>query len=87
MGCCCSCVSTGQVGVIEQLGKFARTAGPGLHLVIPGFYEIKGRVSMRVQQLNVDTETKTKDNVFVSIIVAVQQQPKPVILGLYGIGI
>jgi len=72
MGCCCSCVSTGEVGVIEQLGKFARTAGPGLHIVIPGFYEIKGRVSMRVQQLNVDTETKTKDNVTVKVAVAVQ---------------
>lgn len=72
MSCCCACVSTGSVGVIEQLGKFQRTAGPGLHFVCPGIYDIVGRVSMRVQQLNVDTSTKTKDNVTVAVSVAVQ---------------
>lgn len=72
MSCCCACVSTGSVGIIERLGEFQKTAGPGLHFVVPGLYEIVGKVSMRVQQLNVDTETKTKDNVTVKVSVAVQ---------------
>jgi regulator of protease activity HflC (stomatin/prohibitin superfamily) len=54
------------------LSHSQRTAGPGLHFVCPGIYDIVGRVSMRVQQLNVDTSTKTKDNVTVAVSVAVQ---------------
>lgn len=58
--------------VIERFGKFSRTAGPGLNFKIPFIERIAGRVSMRVQQLNVKAETKTKDNVFVNVVVSVQ---------------
>jgi regulator of protease activity HflC (stomatin/prohibitin superfamily) len=60
------------IAVVEFFGKFARIAGPGLNLKIPYVERIAGRVNMRVQQLDVAVETKTKDNVFVNVIVSVQ---------------
>jgi regulator of protease activity HflC (stomatin/prohibitin superfamily) len=60
------------VFVIERFGKFARLAYPGLNLKIPIFEKISGKVSLRIQQLNVRAETKTKDNVFVHVVVSVQ---------------
>jgi len=58
--------------VIQRLGKFAKEVGPGLHMKIPYFDKIAGRVNLRVQQLDVRIETKTEDNVFVHLIVSVQ---------------
>ncbi|MDR1333160.1 MAG: SPFH domain-containing protein [Holosporales bacterium] len=58
--------------IIERFGKFSRLAYAGLHFRIPIFESIKGRVSLRIHQLNVDVETKTKDNVFVHVVIAVQ---------------
>ncbi len=60
------------VAIIERLGKFNRAALPGFNIKLPFIDKIKGRVSMRIQQLNVPIETKTRDNVFVSIVVSVQ---------------
>lgn len=60
------------VAVVERLGKYNRSALPGLNIKIPFIDKIRGRVSLRIQQLNVPVETKTKDNVFVSIVVSVQ---------------
>jgi regulator of protease activity HflC (stomatin/prohibitin superfamily) len=60
------------VAIIERLGKFNRVATPGLNFRIPIFEWIKGRLSLRIQQLDVLIETKTKDNVFVKITVSVQ---------------
>lgn len=58
--------------VVQRLGKFLREAGPGLHLMIPFVDRIVERVNLRVQQLDVKIETKTEDNVFVQMVVAVQ---------------
>jgi len=60
------------VAVVERFGKFSRCCGPGLHLKIPIVERVAGRVSLRVNQLNVKTETKTSDNVFVHVMVSVQ---------------
>jgi regulator of protease activity HflC (stomatin/prohibitin superfamily) len=60
------------VAIIERFGKFLRTAQPGLNMRVPLIDQIKGRVSLRVLQLDVKVETKTKDNVFVDIMVSVQ---------------
>lgn len=58
--------------VIERLGKFHRIATSGISLVIP-FIDRKASVqNLRVQQLDVTVETKTKDNVFVNMQVSVQ---------------
>ncbi|MBK9344029.1 MAG: SPFH domain-containing protein [Dehalococcoidia bacterium] len=58
--------------VVERFGKFRRVAGPGLNLKVPFIERVAGRINLRVQQLDVTVETKTKDNVFVHISVAVQ---------------
>jgi len=58
--------------VIERWGKFNRTVGPGIHLKVPIMDRVAGRVSVRVQELNVSIKTKTNDNVFVDLLIAVQ---------------
>src|SRR3954449_4220410 len=58
--------------IIQRFGKFVRVAEPGLNFRTPLIETIAGRINMRVQQLDVKVETKTEDNVFVHVIVAVQ---------------
>ena len=58
--------------IIERFGRYVRTATPGLNFKIPYIETIVQRVSLRVQQLIVEVDTKTLDNVFVKLIVAVQ---------------
>jgi regulator of protease activity HflC (stomatin/prohibitin superfamily) len=58
--------------VIERWGKFNKSVGPGLHLKVPIMDKVAGRVSIRVQELNVSIKTKTNDNVFVDLLIAVQ---------------
>lgn len=58
--------------VVQRLGRFVRTATPGLHLRIPFFERVAGRLNLRVRQLDVAVETKTEDNVFVRVVVSVQ---------------
>lgn len=61
-----------EVAVIERFGKFVRTCTSGLNVKIPLFEKVSGRVSLRIQQLDVKAETKTKDDVFVNVLVSVQ---------------
>jgi len=42
--------------------------GPGLHFVLCPLKSIVGRLSLRIQQLDVLCETKTRDNVFVQVL-------------------
>ncbi|MDH5670618.1 MAG: SPFH domain-containing protein [Myxococcales bacterium] len=63
--------------VVQRLGKFMREAGPGIQLKIPLLDRVVGRVNLRVQQLDVEIETKTEDNVFVHMVVAVQYYVLP----------
>ena len=58
--------------IIERFGKYVRTARPGLNFKFPFIEAVVQRVSLRVQQLIVEVETKTLDNVFVKLFVAVQ---------------
>jgi regulator of protease activity HflC (stomatin/prohibitin superfamily) len=58
--------------IVQRFGRYVRTARPGLNLKIPFIEAIVQRVSLRVQQLLIEVETKTLDNVFVKILVAVQ---------------
>jgi regulator of protease activity HflC (stomatin/prohibitin superfamily) len=60
------------IAVLERFGKFLRLASPGLHVKIPLIDKIVSRTSLRIFQLDVDVETKTKDNVFVNTKVSVQ---------------
>ncbi|UMB59540.1 SPFH domain-containing protein [Lutibacter sp. A80] len=58
--------------VIERFGKYQSIRGAGLQLKIPIIDKVAGRVSLRVQQLDVIVETKTKDDVFVHLKISVQ---------------
>jgi regulator of protease activity HflC (stomatin/prohibitin superfamily) len=58
--------------VIERFGKFTSIRNSGLQLKIPIIDRIAGRVNLRIQQLDVLIETKTKDNVFIKMKVSVQ---------------
>jgi regulator of protease activity HflC (stomatin/prohibitin superfamily) len=63
--------------IVQRFGKFVRVAEPGLNFRTPFVETIAGRMNMRVQQLDVKVETKTEDNVFVHVIVAVQYHVLP----------
>jgi len=58
--------------IVERFGKFHSTRSSGLQLKIPVVDRIAGRMNLRIQQLDVIIETKTKDNVFVKMKVSVQ---------------
>jgi regulator of protease activity HflC (stomatin/prohibitin superfamily) len=58
--------------VIERFGKFMSIRNSGLQLKLPIIDRIAGRVNLRIQQLDVIIETKTKDNVFIKMKVSVQ---------------
>jgi len=58
--------------VVERFGKYNSIRQSGLQFKIPVFDRIAGRINLRIQQLDVIIETKTKDNVFVKMKVSVQ---------------
>src|SRR5882757_6701436 len=70
-------VRTAEVAVIVRFGKFVRVALPGLNWKIPFIEGVAGRVSLRVNQISLTMETKTKDNVFVTIPISVQNRVRP----------
>jgi regulator of protease activity HflC (stomatin/prohibitin superfamily) len=70
-------VETAQVAIVQRLGKFARVAGPGLNWKTPYLETVVRRLSMKVQQFDVQVETKTQDNVFVQIPVSIQYKIIP----------
>ena len=63
--------------IVERFGKFVRVAGPGLQTKTPFVERVAGRMSLQVEQLNSEIETKTKDNVFVRVKLAVQYKVGP----------
>ena len=58
--------------IIERFGKFTSVRQSGLHIKIPVVDRVAGRLSLKIQQLDVVVETKTKDDVFVKLKVSVQ---------------
>lgn len=74
---CIVCVNTSEVGVVERCGQYNKLASPGCNCVLWPCEVMVGRMSLRVQSLNVRCETKTLDNVFVDVVVSVQYQVLP----------
>lgn len=64
-------VNQGREAVVERFGKYNRSVKPGLGLKIP-LVETVREINVQVQQLDVPVETKTKDNVFVTVKVSIQ---------------
>lgn len=65
-------VNQQSVAIIERFGKFVRLSSAGLNMKIPFIENIRGRISLRLTQLDVVVETKTQDDVFVKIVASVQ---------------
>ena len=61
-----------QSWVIQRLGKFNRIAQPGFKLRIPIIESVASKENLKIQQLDVDVETKTNDDVFVILKISVQ---------------
>lgn len=66
-----------KVYIVERFGKFHSGRTAGLHLKIPMVDKIAGKLSLKIQQLDVIVETKTKDDVFVRLKVSVQYRVLP----------
>ena len=61
------------VAIIERFGKYQLTSASGIHLRLPfGIDKIAARIQLRLLQSEIIVETKTKDNVFVTLNVATQ---------------
>ncbi|EGJ27894.1 SPFH domain-containing protein [Streptococcus porcinus] len=61
------------VAIIERFGKYQTTSQSGIHLRMPfGIDKIAARVQLRLLQTEIVVETKTKDNVFVTLNIATQ---------------
>ncbi|PWA84217.1 hypersensitive-induced response protein 1 [Artemisia annua] len=71
--CCLVQVDQSTVAIKESFGKFDEVLNPGCHCV-PWFCgkRLAGTLTLRLQQLLVKCETKTKDNVFVNVVASVQ---------------
>jgi regulator of protease activity HflC (stomatin/prohibitin superfamily) len=70
-------VNTAEVAVITRFSRFLRVAEPGLNWKWPLFDSVAGSISLRVNQITLTMETKTKDNVFVTIPISVQNRVRP----------
>ena len=70
-------VRTAEVAIVTRFGKFLSVANPGLNWKLPFFDSVSGVVSLRVNQIALTMETKTKDNVFVTIPISVQTRVRP----------
>lgn len=60
--------------IIERFGRFLSVRNSGLQLKIPLVDRVAGRINLKIQQLDVLVETKTKDDVFVKLKISVQFQ-------------
>ena len=77
MSCCCVCISTAEVGIVERCGKFERLGNPGCNCLNPCLCEsVAEQISTRVELVPMKCETKTADDVFVDIGVQVNTRVK-----------
>ncbi|MCG8408226.1 MAG: SPFH domain-containing protein [Phycisphaerales bacterium] len=60
------------IAIVERFGKFIKIARPGLNFKVPLVDKVAGRVTHRVRELEIDVESKTADDVFVDLKIAVQ---------------
>ncbi len=65
-------VSQNTVKIVERFGKFVKVGNSGINFKIPLIDQIVASQSLRIQQLDVKVSTKTKDNVFVDVVVSAQ---------------
>jgi len=71
---CCTCVDEKTYGVVQKFGKFSKIVSPGINILLWPCESVAGSVSTRLQQLAIKNEAKTKENVFVTLMIAIQFQ-------------
>ena len=70
-GCCPSCIPQGSVGLLENNGVYVKTVQPGcLCLCCP--FESLRHMDLRLRTLECQSDTKTKDNVTVTVCTSIQ---------------
>jgi regulator of protease activity HflC (stomatin/prohibitin superfamily) len=62
------------VAIVQRFGKHAFVGHPGLNFKLPMIDSVVARLNLRIQEMQVRVETKTLDNVFVNMTIAVQYQ-------------
>jgi regulator of protease activity HflC (stomatin/prohibitin superfamily) len=60
--------------IVQRFGSFSRILHPGINFCVPFLETVAGTVNLKVQQLDIHIETKTKDDVFVKLQVSVHVQ-------------
>jgi len=70
-------VNTAQAAIVTRFGRFLRVAEAGLNWKVPYIDSVAAMMSLRVNQITLTVETKTKDNVFVTIPISVQNHIRP----------
>lgn len=75
--CCMVRTKQQTVKIVERMGKYKKTLNPGIGFRIPWIDKIAKIADLRTQQLNIQIDTKTKDNVFVRLLIAVQVKIEP----------
>jgi len=85
-GCCCVAVETGQVGVVQQWGRFMGYKNPGLSFFCPPIQTVSA-VSVQIKQIECLTDCKTLDNVTLTVRTAIQFKldKANVEMGVFGI--
>lgn len=68
---CPICINEMEAGIIENCGKFDKVAPQGLNWVCWPFQQATARLSLKIMQMEVVCDTKTKDNVFCKVVIAV----------------
>lgn len=64
-------IQQAHAGIIERFGRFHRVVQPGLHLKFPYIDRLAAILSLKIEQNTITADTKTKDNVFVKVNIAV----------------
>jgi len=82
---CYTIVQNTNASILERFGRFTNILHPGCHCFVPCVDSISGTVSLKTQQLGLQTETKTSDNVFVHLNIAVQYKIENVQQAFYSL--
>lgn len=72
---CCFCIHTSEIGIVEDMGKFSATMEPGCHC-ISITKSLSGRLSLRINILNITVDSKTSDNALVRVKASVHYRVK-----------
>jgi len=70
--CCIQCVRTQEIGIVENCGAFEEIVGPGLYCGPSPCSCIVGRLSLRVQQVDMKVESKSRDDAFLCLSISIQ---------------